>query len=212
MGIITIARANMCLFIAVDPTRISLFEPLPGDFFGNSTIPDSCTGVPSLICIDLSINPLTDGEYGDTSNGVDSSQFIAWSESSRFTLTRAGGTDTLVSVRTINLFFYHDPALGVGLPELTIGASTSEADLGDPLQYNILGNQDLAAGDAQVRNVTIALSRNIAGDANRIHIAFSPANGVQQFALSEVELCTDIGRTSYHSYALILIISISSQH
>ena len=199
-------------FIAVDPTRISLHEPIPGDFFGNSTIPDSCTGDPTLICSDLSINPLTDGEYGDTSNGVDSSQFIAWSESSRFILTRAGYTDTLVSVRTINLFFYHDPALGVGLPELTIGASTSDADPGDPLQYDILGNQDLAAGDAQIRNVTIALSSNIVGDASRIHIAFSLTNSVQQFALSEVELCSDIGRTSYHCHAFILIISISSQH
>ena len=179
----------------MDPTRISLHGPLPGDFFGNSTIPDSCSGDPTLICNDLSINPLTDGEYGDTSNGVDSSQFIAWSESSRITLARAGDTDTLVSVRTINLFFYHDPALGVGLPELIISASTSNADPGDPLQYNILGNQDLTAGDAQVRNVTIALSQNIVGDANRIHIAFSLTNSVQQFALSEVELCSDIGRT-----------------
>ena len=199
-------------FIAVDPTRISLHEPRPGDFFGNSTIPDSCSGDPTLICNDLSINPLTDGEYGDTSNGVDSSQFIAWSESSRFTLTRAGGIDTLGSVRTINLFFYHDPALGVGLPELTIAASISEVEPEDSLQYDIIGNQDLAAGDAQVRNVTIALSSNIAGDANRIHIAFSLTNGVQQFALSEVELCSDTGRTSYHSHALILIISISSHH
>ena len=115
---------------------------------------------------------------------------------SRIALTRAGGTDTLGSVRTINLFFYHDPTLGVGLSELTISASTSEAEPGDPLLYDILGNQDLAAGDAQVRNVTIALSSNIVGDANRIHIAFSPTNGVQQFALSEVELCSDIGRTS----------------
>ena len=184
------------LIIAVDPTRISLHEPRPGDFFGNSTIPVSCSGDPILFCNDLSINPLTDGEHGDTSNGVDSSQFIAWSEKSLITLTRAGGTDTLVSVRTINLFFYHDPALGVGLPELTIGASTTETDPEDPLLYDILGNQDLTAGDTQVRNVTIALSRNIVGDANRIHIAFSLTNGVQQFALSEVELCSDIGRTS----------------
>ena len=185
----------------MDPTRISLYDPLPGDFFGNSTIPDSCSGAPTLICNDLSINPLTDGEYGDTSNGVDSSQFIAWSESSRIILARAGDTDTLVSVRTINLFFYHDPALGIGLPELTISATITDIDPGDPLLYDILGNQDLAAGDAQVRNVTIALSSNIVGDANRIHISFSLTNGVQQFALSEVELCSDIGRTSYHSHA-----------
>ena len=182
-------------FIAVDPTRISLHEPVPGDFFGDSTIPDSCTSDPILICNDLSINPLTDGEYGDTSKAVDSSQFIAWNENSRITLTRSGGTNTVGSVRTINLFFYHDPALGIGLPELTIGASTTDIDPGDPLLYDIIGNQDLAAGDAQVRNVTIALSQNIVGDANRIHIAFSLTNGVQQFALSEVELCSDIGRT-----------------
>ena len=118
---------------------------------------------------------------------------------SRVTLTRGGATSTLNSVRTVNLFFYHDPALGIGLPEFNLTGSKSETTPGATLPYTILGNQDLGAGDAQVRNVTLALTQSIVGDANRFHIAFSLISGVQQFALSEVELCSDVGKLFCYS-------------
>lgn len=180
----------MFLF-TVEITRIFLHQPYPGDFFGNSTIPDSCTDISPMTC---HINPLTDGEYGDSSPRVTSSQLLAWNESSGITLTPAPGTYTAVAARTINLYFYHNLAHGIGLPEITVSGSPSESTLGgDPVTYAILGNQNLGADDAQIRSVTLALTQDFDGDAKRIHIAFSLVNGIQQFALSEVELCSTSG-------------------
>ena len=183
-------------FVAVEPNRITFDATFPGEFFGSPTIPTYCINATLLTCSTepLTLNRLTDGEYGDGSDRVDYSQFVAWNGVSRITLTRTGGLGTLNSVRTVNLFFYHDPALGIGLPEFNLSGSISETLPGTPLLYTILGNQDLGAGDTQVRNVTLALTQSIVGDANRFHIAFSLISGVQQFALSEVELCSDVGK------------------
>ena len=180
----------------MDPTRISFHATFPGAFFGSPTIPTYCINATSLACTTdpLTLNRLTDGEYGNGSDRVDYSQFIAWNNNSRVTLTRSGSTSALNSVRTVNLFFYHDPALGIGLPVFNLSGSINERTPGAPLPYTILGNQDLGAGDAQVRNVTLALTQSIVGDANRFHIAFSLISGIQQFALSEVELCSDVGK------------------
>ena len=181
---------------AVNSTRITFQMAFPGEFFGSSTAPTYCTdGTTQLPCSTepLTLNRLTDGEYGDTSNGVNSSQFIAWNDSSRIALTRAGD-DTLSSVRTVNLYFYHNPTVGTGLPEFTLSGSKSETNEGAPVPYTILDNQDLQTTDAQIRNVTLALTQAIMEEANRFHIRFSLMTGVQQFALSEVELCSDIGK------------------
>ena len=188
--------AELFLSSTVDPTRIAFHATFPGEFFGSSTIPTNCINGTILNCITepLTLNRLTDGDYGDTSDRVDYSQFIAWNNVSRVTLTRADGSSALNSVRTVNLFFYHDPALGIGLPEFNLTGSTSETKPGATLPYTILGNQDLGAGDAQVRNVTLALPQSIVGDANRFHVAFTLMSGIQQFALSEVELCSDVGK------------------
>jgi hypothetical protein len=176
--------------IEVEPSFLFLHTSFPGEFFGNSTLPDTCDGGGDLLSCGSS--PITDGLYGGTSGSVDASEFIAWNGSnSWFTFTRTGSTTTLNGVRSVNLFFYHDRELGLGLPEFTLSGSISELEQGPPLLYTILGNQDLAAGDAQIRNVTIALTESITGEANRFHIQFSLTSGVQQFALSEVELCRD---------------------
>ena len=187
---------KLFLSSTVDPSRITFHATFPGEFFGSPTIPTYCTNSTVLFCSTdpLTLNRLTDGEYGDTSDTVDYSHFIAWNGVSRITLTRADGADALNSVRTVNLFFYHDPALGIGLPEFNLSGSTSETIPGTLLPYTILSNQDLGAGDAQVRNVTLALTQSIVGDANRFHLAFSLMSGVQQFALSEIELCSDVGK------------------
>ena len=197
------------IFVAVDPTRITFFSPFPGEFFGSSTAPTYCTSSTTLLSCGtdpLTLNRLTDGEYGDTSNGVNSSQFIAWNESSRISLASTG-VNSLGSVRTVNLYFYHNPVLGIGLPEFTLSASNSETRLGDTLPYTILSNQDLEASDAQIRTVTLALTQAIMEEANRFHIRFSLMTDVQQFALSEVELCSDIGKqfdnTECHLYFFV---------
>ena len=94
------------------------------------------------------------------------------------------------------MYFYHDQSLGVGLPEFSLSGSSSESDTGPIVPYTILGNQDLAASDAQIRNVTLFLTESIAVEATRFHIAFSLMSGVRQFALSEVELCSNQGKVT----------------
>ena len=174
----------------VHPDRVTIPTPEPGLFFGNSTLPASCVGEPILFC---TTNPITDGDYGDTSNGVVSSEFMAWSSNSRVSFTTIG-TDTFSQLRRINLAIYHDRTVGAGLPNITLSASISETVAGTAIPYTILDNEDLEAGDAQVRNVTLVLVRMQRIEGNRFHIEFSFMSGIERFAISEVEFCTDTGR------------------
>ena len=188
----TVGLLIICISLAVEPNQIGFRAPFPGEFFGNSTSPASCFGGTVRYC-DIISNPLTDGDYADTLDRVYSSKFIAWGESSQFHLI-AHDNNYFHSIKTINLFFYHNQMLGMGLPRsVNISFSTSDIDEGIIREYTIIGNQDLVSGDSKVRNVTLVLTENIVGDASRFYITFSRTNGPQVFALSEVELCSNTG-------------------
>ena len=194
------------------PTFVYLPQPIPGDFFGTSTTP-SCSGRSVLICTVDQV-PITNGRYGYTPNGIDSTEFLAWNESSRITLRRVG-LDTLTAVRQVKLYFYHEPASGIGLPEISLSGSISDLlILGDPLTYTILDNQDLTVNDTQVRNLALALTEPITEPVNHFHIQFTLTNSIQQFAVSEVQLCSDEGKFKVHvsyiqfSYGLCFLLSI----
>ena len=102
-------------------------------------------------------------------------------------------------MRQVKLYFYHEPASGIGLPEINFSGSTTDYSmLGDPLTYTILDNQDLTVDDAQVRNLTLALTEPITEPVNRFHIQFSLTDNIQQFAVSEVQLCSDEGKFNVH--------------
>ena len=174
------------------PNSVYLIGPFPGDFFGNSTTP-SCRGSSALIC-SVDQVPVTNGIYGYTPNGINSTEFLAWNESSRITLRRAGELDTLTAVRQVKLYFYHEPASGIGLPEFNLSGSIFDSVPGSPLTYTILDNQDLTVDDAQVRNLTLALTEPVTEPVNRFHIQFSLTDNIQQFAVSEVQLCSNEGK------------------
>ena len=181
--------------------------PFPGDFLGVSTTPD-CIGSSALICvISTDIIVIADGRSGDNPGNTDPTEFMAWNGSSRITLVRVG-VDTITPVRQVNLYFYHEPKSGIGLPEFTLSASTFEThDLGSPLKYTVLGNQDLTEVDAQIRNVTLALTEQIAVSSNRFHIRFCLTDIIQQFAVSEVQLCSDEGELYDNIHCIPLFIS-----
>ena len=179
--------------VNVTPDTVYLIGPFPGDFFGNSTTP-VCPGHQTLICSDNQV-PITNGRYGDTQGSINSTEFLAWNESSRITLRRAGAIDTLSAVRQVKLYFYHEPTSGIGLPELNLSGSHFDTmPLGDPLTYTILGNQDLTVNDVQVRNLTLALTEPITEPVNRFHIQFFLTESIHQFAVSEIQLCYDKGK------------------
>ena len=184
------------------PDRVVLPQPFPGDFFGISTTP-VCHGTTLLLCSNDQLQvPIANGRYGDL---IDPSEFLAWNESSRITLVRSGALDTLTAVRQVILYFYHEPASGIGLPEFNLSASRFETtELGDPLTYIIFDNQDLTVDDAQVRNLTLALTEPITEPVNRFHIQFSLTDNIQQFAVSEVQLCSDNSKLYIHIYYLYM--------
>ena len=166
-------------------------QPSPGYFLGKSTTP-FCNDFQVVVC-SVDQVPITNGRYGYSPNGINSTEFLAWNESSRITLRHAG-LGTLTAVRQVKLYFYHEPTSGIGLPEISLSGSISDlVILGDPLTtYTILDNQDLTVDDAQVRNLTLALTEPITEPVNRFHIQFSLTDNIQQFAVSEVQLCSGL--------------------
>ena len=181
----------------VMPTQTYFPMPFPGEFNGISTTPTSsgCNNVGSEILCNSGDIVLTDGAFGDEGGSIDPTKFIAWNDSSRISIQHS---DAVAAVKQVNLFFYHEPASGVGLPEFKLSASISDTDLGNPLNYTILGNQDLSQDDAQVRNVTLALTELPTESANRFHIKFTLTDSIQQFAISELQLCGDQGNQYYY--------------
>ena len=181
---------------------VNLLEEFPGDFFGVSTLPKcSAPRETQLICLVNEV-VITDGRVGNTSDSIYPTEFMAWNDSSRIILERPSGSGGVGVVRQVNIYFYHEPAAGIGLPDITISASNRVIPpFGPSLPYTILGNQDLTADDAQVRNVTLALTEQITDSVSRLHINFSLTDSIHQFAVSEIQLCSDKGK---HLHVLIV--------
>ena len=192
------ACVYVCVYLAVYKCIILYLHhshrfPFPGEFFGSSTTPICGSDSDEVLGCSPNEIPITDGENGDTSDGMNSSEFLAWNESSGIIIVRSGGTDTLANMRQLNLYFYHEPSAGIGLPELIVSASTSDTTPGAPLNYTFHNNQDLSVDDAQIRHITLALTEFITVPANRFYIEFYTSD-IQQFAISEVQLCADVGK------------------
>ena len=139
-----------------------------------------------ILCTDVSDTVFTDGIVGDETGTLSPAAFHAWNSDSRINFEH-----TIAAVRQLNLFFYHNPSMGIGLPQFTFTTSDSTVLDGSPLQYTLLGNQDLSSGDATVRNVTIALTTTQSNTF--FHIQFAMTSEIHQFAVSEVQLCSDAG-------------------
>ena len=173
----------------ITPTRARFQEPFPGDFLGNSTRPEgsSCISLTNeIICLDVKDTVFTDGIVGDETGTLSPAAFHAWNTDSRINFEH-----TTATVRQLNLFFYHSPSLGIGLPQFTLITTGSSVLTGTPLQYTLIGNQDLSSSDATVRNVTIALTTTKSNTF--FHIQFAMTSEIHQFAVSEVQLCSNAG-------------------
>ena len=171
------------------PTRGRFGAPFPGNFFGHSTHPEGCTSVKNeLICANINNTVLIDGTFGDETRTLLPRGFHAWNSDSRLAFEYISAA---VIVRQFNLFFYHNPSMRIGLPQFTLTTSDSAVLGGSPLQYTLLGNQDLSSGDATVKNATIVLTTP---ESNAFfHIQFAMTSEIHQFAVSEVQLCNDTG-------------------
>ena len=167
--------------------------PPPGEYNGTDTTPMGCfSDSTALTCGGGGL--LGDGDPGSVD--LDISNVFAWSETVDIIFTLPDP----VSVQQVNLFFHNEPQQGVGLPSvIELDWSTNNPNVPDnPLDYTILGNQDLSQSDERLRNVTLAVTfNNNIPDYRylRVHFAFPETSQTNTLLLSEVELCGDSGNT-----------------
>ncbi len=95
-------------------------------------------------------------------------------------------------IRHIRLYFYHDPSMGIGLPDVALSAaSTSQV-------YHVTGNQELNSSDARRRMVVLSFINTMISENNYgITFTFGTSSKVDWILLSEVELCTELSGGMY---------------
>ena len=100
----------------------------------------------------------------------------------------SGGS--VATIKQVNLYFYHDPASGLGLPEFSLSASNYESEPGDPLSFVVFWNQKLSmdAESSGIRNVILVITKQIAENSGHFHIGFTLMGDVKQFAVSELHI------------------------
>ena len=174
--------------------------PPPGEYNGTDTTP--MTG-----CFGDSASQTCggDGLLGDGDPGsldLDISNVLAWSETVDIVFTLPASD----RIQQVNYFFHNEPQQGVGLPsiiELHWSANNPIVPNDNPLDYTLLGNQDLSQNDERLRNVTLAVT--FSSDIPdyrylRIHFTFPETSQINTLLLSEVQLCGESGNTMHSSY------------
>eukprot|EP00731_Ephydatia_muelleri_P023757 Em0016g28a len=168
------------------------FTPSPGSFNGTNTATTKsgiCTSFSfstQLICTGPYV--LFDGDFGP-SQGYNISKVFAWSQDFDLSFT----LQTRTSIMRVNLFFYNNPSIGAGLPNVdgifwdTANAFTQT----NALIFTIAGNQDLNLNDTRLRNVSLIITPDMTVlpySFIRIHFSFPSSILVTTLLLSEVQL------------------------
>ena len=156
----------------------------------------------ALIC-----NPddiiLRNGVIGSERDNIDPTEFLAWSASSSIVLQCE---EEVKSVRAINIYFYHDPASGAVLPDFNVSGSHFDSQAGDPLNYIVVWNQDTTKSDTTgVQNVILNFTQQFAENFTYLHIGFDLENSSQQFVISELDVCYDLGDCLHLSKSITLL-------
>ena len=138
--------------------------------------------------------PLGDGVLG--SGALDRSRFFAWNVSTNIEYRFSTGTN---SIRFVNLYFYNEPmaSSSVGLPNIELRVES----LVLPLNYVIIGSEDLNETDSQDRSYSLAITTSLdipPTDGFTISLTF-PGSGVGWVILSEIQLCADPGKYLWFS-------------
>ena len=102
------------------------------------------------------------------------------------------------SVTQVNLLFYNNPSIGVGLPNIDgLFWDTANPYLQSSDQYfTIAGNQDLSQRDAGLHNISLIIASNVTVLPYaflRIHFSFPSTILVRTLLLSEVQLSNTAG-------------------
>ena len=139
---------------------------------------------------------INDGDNGPLNqNLTDVTGVLAWNQD--VTIIVSVVQTSPISVTGINLFFYNNPSVGVGLPhEIELAYSDNPLAVSNPLGHAVLGNQDLSEDDNILRNITVAVLPSTGSPVYSsigITFHFSELNRISWLLLSEIEICTDAG-------------------
>ena len=192
------------IFAIVDsPLRMLVLSsslPVEYDSGASVLIPDGplsgCVAISPLpICAPGTL-VINDGDNGPLNqNLTDVTGVLAWNQD--VTIIVSVQPTTPVAVTGINLFFYNNPSVGVGLPhEIELAYSDNPLAVSNPLDHAVLGNQDLSEDDNILRNVTVAVlpsSGSPLYTSIGITLHFSELNRIRWLLLSEIEICNNAG-------------------
>ena len=193
----------------MDNIRVS-----PTPFHGTTAIsplaprctPDGSTG--NILC--TGENALTDGILGpsqldpELNNRSANNLFISWAEN---TLTPFLSLDLTLgdkNISAIDLYVLYYPAMNIGLPNFQLYATSRPTlidpdnnigeNTADPIEFDLLNNDQLSKDDFAVRKITIRPRTPFIRNNNAILLRWTfegISDDIQLLAMSEVQLCGD---------------------
>ena len=193
MGVLVSVVCSVILFYDLSPHTVSFFnryqliprppaEIIPSDCFELPGNPFQCGRNSSLL----------NRDKGSEENPINS-EIHVWNSSLsprvtiRFLQNR--GTPQPITIRHFNVFFYHTPSMGIGLPDVQLKGVLNGISR-TPLPYLITGNQDLNEDDDRRRNITLSVLSPSGYDRYELTFDFNVnLNGISEMLLSEIELC-----------------------
>ncbi len=173
---------------------LSLYEiytlPTSSPFSSSPTLGPNCFERPSFPgtydCFSVDPLPvLIDGNLGEIPSPPNVSTIHAWRRS-QGDVRVVFRYSSAAQVRHIQLYFYHIPSMGIGLPDVALSAA------GTSQYYHVTGNQELNQTDARRRMIVLSLIDTFVSQNNYgIVFTFGTSSNVEWLLLSEVGLCTE---------------------
>ena len=153
----------------------------------------------SVMC-NVQTNRLTDGVLGD-SKPINFDQFSAWNRLTnqpRIYFQFLSQSNQFIFIRQIDLYFYRNTKLQIGLPNVQLHISDQATPAEDQyriLPYTIISNQNIPANDNQAVKVSLIPTFNKDNSSNnmlvRITFDFSQSETLNWMLLSEVTMFND---------------------
>ena len=179
------------------PVLTSRLDPSP--FLGVTTISRQLIECErervGIVCV--SPNPLNDNVTGSLHPDFpsDAIKFVAWTVSSHNYIVFVP-TVTPLAVSAIDIYFYHNPGQGIGLPNFELhGLSSDVADSPSPtdpeLNFDIINNSELSQEDQQLRRIILVITTPSPYTAYSVRWSFDNLINISWFVLSEILLCND---------------------
>ena len=196
---------------AVTPTTV--YVRTLQSFEGVPTDPECSSGGPFDDSRSCNVpNHLTDGVLG-VSSPVNFNQFSAWSRTTTpmpRIYFQFPNLDNLY-IRQIDLYFYENAALGVGLPDVRLHVASSITTIEGlffPIPYTIISNQSISGTDNQTVKVSLV---DIIDQSNallvdnvlvRMTFNFNNSDTLDWMLISEVMMFTDTGECNDHDHVM----------